>query len=44
MQTTQIDHLKTWIGRSEALEDTVTPVPVAALSACLLYTSDAADE
>src|SRR5215212_1471579 len=35
MQTTQIDHLKTWIGRSEALEDTVTPVPVAALSATL---------
>jgi 3-methylfumaryl-CoA hydratase len=30
-----IDHLKTWIGRSEALEDTVTPVPVAALSATL---------
>ena len=35
MQTTQIDHLKTWIGRSETLEDTVTPVPVAALSATL---------
>ncbi|HEX8928033.1 MAG TPA: acyl-CoA dehydrogenase, partial [Actinomycetota bacterium] len=35
MQTTQIDRLKTWIGRSETLEDTVTPVPVAALSATL---------
>ena len=30
-----IDHLKTWIGRSETIEDTVTPVPVAALSATL---------
>jgi len=30
-----IDHLKTWIGRQEILHDTVTPVPVKALSATL---------
>ncbi len=30
-----IDHLKSWIGRSELVADTVTPVPVAALSATL---------
>ncbi len=30
-----IDHLRSWIGRSETLEDTVTPVPVAALAATL---------
>ncbi len=30
-----IDHLKSWIGRSEFVADTVTPVPVAALSATL---------
>ncbi len=30
-----IDHLKSWIGRSEATDDTVTPVPVAALAATL---------
>ena len=31
----QIDHLKTWTGRSEIVEDTVTPVPVMALAAAL---------
>lgn len=31
----QIDHLKTWTGRSEVVEDTVTPVPIAALAATL---------
>lgn len=30
-----IDHLKSWIGRSESVADTATPVPVAALSATL---------
>ncbi len=30
-----IDHLRSWVGRSEMLADTVTPVPVAALSATL---------
>lgn len=30
-----IPHLRSWIGREEALADTVTPVPVAALSATL---------
>jgi 3-methylfumaryl-CoA hydratase len=30
-----IDHLKTWIGRTETLTDTVTPVPVQALAATL---------
>ena len=35
MQKTQIDQLKSWIGRSEVVEDAVTPVPVAALSATL---------
>jgi 3-methylfumaryl-CoA hydratase len=30
-----IDHLRTWIGREETIEDTVTPVPVRALSATL---------
>jgi 3-methylfumaryl-CoA hydratase len=30
-----VDRLKTWIGRSETVSDTVTPVPVAALSATL---------
>ena len=30
-----INHLKTWIGREETIEDTVTPVPVRALSATL---------
>jgi len=33
--TVDISHLKTWIGRKETLEDTVTPVPVRALSATL---------
>ena len=35
MDAIDIDHLKTWIGRSETLEDTVTPVPAAALAATL---------
>ncbi len=35
MMPLDIDHLKTWIGRSETLADTVTAVPVAALSATL---------
>ncbi len=30
-----LDHLKTWIGRTETLTDTVTPVPVQALAATL---------
>ena len=30
-----IDHLKTWIGKTESTTDVVTPVPVAALSATL---------
>ena len=30
-----IDHLKTWIGRTETIEDRITPVPVQALSATL---------
>ncbi len=30
-----IDNLKSWTGRQEILEDVVTPVPVAALSATL---------
>jgi 3-methylfumaryl-CoA hydratase len=30
-----IDHLKTWIGRTEVLHDTITPVPVQAMSATL---------
>jgi len=30
-----IEHLKTWTGKQETLEDRVTPVPVAALSATL---------
>ncbi len=30
-----IAHLKSWIGREESVTDTVTPVPVAALSATL---------
>ncbi|MGE0222590.1 MAG: MaoC family dehydratase N-terminal domain-containing protein [Acetobacteraceae bacterium] len=30
-----IDHLRSWIGRQETLRDTVTPVPVAALTATL---------
>ncbi len=30
-----IDHLRTWIGKTEILHDTVTPVPVQALSATL---------
>ena len=30
-----IDHLKTWIGRTETLTDSVTPVPVQALQATL---------
>ena len=29
------DHLRTWIGRSKSIEDTVTKAPVAALSATL---------
>lgn len=33
--TVDIAHLKTWIGRKETLEDTVTAVPVQALSATL---------
>jgi 3-methylfumaryl-CoA hydratase len=33
--TLDIDHLRTWIGRQEVLTDTVTRVPVAALSATL---------
>ena len=33
--TLDIDHLRTWIGRNEAIEDTVTKVPVAAMSATL---------
>ncbi|MEW6450862.1 MAG: MaoC family dehydratase N-terminal domain-containing protein [Pseudomonadota bacterium] len=33
--TVDINHLKTWIGRTETLEDTVTAVPVKALSATL---------
>jgi 3-methylfumaryl-CoA hydratase len=35
MSTVDIDHLKTWIGRQEVLDDTVTPVPVAAMAATL---------
>lgn len=31
----EIDHLRGWIGRSETLEDVVTPVPVRALAATL---------
>ena len=30
-----LDHLRSWIGRQETLEDVVTPVPVRALSATL---------
>ena len=30
-----LDHLKTWIGRTETLHDRITPVPVQALSATL---------
>jgi 3-methylfumaryl-CoA hydratase len=30
-----LDHLKTWIGRTEVLHDRVTPVPVQAMSATL---------
>jgi 3-methylfumaryl-CoA hydratase len=30
-----IDHLRSWIGREEAAEDVITPVPVAALAATL---------
>ena len=30
-----LDHLRTWIGRTETLNDRVTPVPVQALSATL---------
>ncbi len=30
-----IDHLRSWVGCSEMLADTVTPVPVAAFSATL---------
>jgi 3-methylfumaryl-CoA hydratase len=30
-----VEHLKTWIGKQETLEDRVTPVPMAALSATL---------
>ncbi len=30
-----IEHLRSWIGRTETLEDVVTPVPVTALSATL---------
>ncbi|HEY3643041.1 MAG TPA: MaoC family dehydratase N-terminal domain-containing protein [Xanthobacteraceae bacterium] len=33
--TVDIDHLRTWIGRTEAIEDTVTKLPVAAMSATL---------
>jgi 3-methylfumaryl-CoA hydratase len=33
--TLNVDHLRTWIGRQETLTDTVTRVPVAALSATL---------
>ena len=33
--TLDIDYLRTWIGRNEAIEDTVTKVPVAAMSATL---------
>ena len=35
MPSIEIDRLKDWIGRSETVEDVVTPVPVAALSATL---------
>jgi 3-methylfumaryl-CoA hydratase len=35
MHSKDIDHLKSWIGRSETVEDTVAPMPVAALSATL---------
>lgn len=31
----QTDHLRAWVGRRETAEDTVTPVPMAALSATL---------
>ena len=30
-----IDHLRSWIGRTETIDDLVTPVPIAALSATL---------
>ncbi len=30
-----IDHLREWIGKTETLRDTVTPVPIAALAATL---------
>ena len=33
--TLDVEHLKTWIGKQETLEDRVTPVPVAALAATL---------
>jgi 3-methylfumaryl-CoA hydratase len=35
MAAFDIDHLRSWIGRSEVAEDTVTTVPVKALSATL---------
>lgn len=35
MRQDEVDHLKSWIGRDETIEDTVTSVPVAALSATL---------
>jgi 3-methylfumaryl-CoA hydratase len=33
--TIDIDHLRSWIGRQEVLQDSITPVPVAALAATL---------
>ena len=33
--TLDVEHLRTWIGKQETLEDRVTPVPVAALAATL---------
>lgn len=33
--TLDIEHLRTWIGKQETLEDQVTPLPIAALSATL---------
>ncbi len=35
MDANEMDRLRDWIGRSETLEDTVTPVPAAALAATL---------
>ncbi len=39
MQNTHETDLKSWIGRSETLHDTVYPTPIAALSATLDHTS-----